>query len=63
MEGRKQSGGSSSLTSDLFGSKDSSVSSASGTFGSIFPPPPKVLAFASFHPNIGGCFLGFVTDS
>lgn len=42
MEGRKQSG-SSSFTSDLFGSKDSSVSSASGIFDSIFAPPPKVL--------------------
>ncbi|XP_031127888.1 uncharacterized protein LOC116029968 [Ipomoea triloba] len=39
MEGNKQSG--SSLTSDLFGVKDSSGSSPSTLFGSIFAPPSK----------------------
>ncbi|KAM3340799.1 hypothetical protein P3S68_028433 [Capsicum galapagoense] len=40
MEGTKKPT-SSSFTSDLFGSKDSSASSSSGIFGSIFPPPSK----------------------
>lgn len=46
MEGTKKPT-SSSFTSDLFGSKDSSASSSSGIFGSIFPPPSKVWNF--FH--------------
>ncbi|KAG6437131.1 hypothetical protein SASPL_102042 [Salvia splendens] len=41
MEGGKQT--SSSLASDLFGAKDSSSSSSSGIFGTMFPPPPKVV--------------------
>lgn len=46
MEGRKPAGSSSSLTSELCGSKDSS--SSSGIFGAIFAPPstsPKVLLY------------------
>ncbi|KAL1545558.1 hypothetical protein AAHA92_22267 [Salvia divinorum] len=45
MEGGKQTG--SSLASDLFGAKDSS--SSSGIFGSMFPPPPKVVGQDSYH--------------
>lgn len=47
MEGKKQTGSSSSsFTSDLFGSKDNSPSSM-GIFGSIFAPAsPKVLIIA-----------------
>ena len=42
MEGRKQTGSSSSsFTSELFGSKESSASS--GIFGAIFAPPSKDL--------------------
>ncbi|KAJ8551053.1 hypothetical protein K7X08_000423 [Anisodus acutangulus] len=40
MEGTKKPT-SSSFTSDLFGSKETSASSSSGIFGSIFPPPNK----------------------
>ncbi|KAH9736228.1 plant/t7h20-70 protein [Citrus sinensis] len=47
MEGRKQTGSSSSLTNELFGSKESS--SSSGIFGSIFSPPSKVLGRESLH--------------
>ncbi|XP_076908123.1 uncharacterized protein LOC143564853 isoform X2 [Bidens hawaiensis] len=44
MEHKKQpsSSTSSSFTNELFGSKDSSASSSSGLFNSIFPPPSKV---------------------
>ncbi|KAI5682603.1 hypothetical protein M9H77_03831 [Catharanthus roseus] len=50
MEGRKQSS-SSSFTTDLFGSKDSPVSSSStGIFNSIFAPSsPKVLGRESLR--------------
>ncbi|KAJ8532997.1 hypothetical protein K7X08_015886 [Anisodus acutangulus] len=41
MEGTKKQT-SSSFTSDLFGSKETSATSSSGIFGSIFPPPNKV---------------------
>ncbi|ESR42467.1 plant/t7h20-70 protein [Citrus sinensis] len=47
MEGRKQTGSSSSLTNELFGSKESS--SSSGIFGSIFSPPSKVLGRESLR--------------
>ncbi|KAH0632249.1 hypothetical protein KY285_037480 [Solanum tuberosum] len=40
MEGTKRTS-SSSFTSDLFGSKETSASSSSAIFGSIFPPPSK----------------------
>ncbi|XP_015086357.1 uncharacterized protein LOC107029454 isoform X2 [Solanum pennellii] len=40
MEGTKKTS-SSSFTSDLFGSKETSASSSSAIFGSIFPPPSK----------------------
>ncbi|XP_055812520.1 uncharacterized protein LOC129882300 [Solanum dulcamara] len=40
MEGKKKPT-SSSFTSDLFGSKETSASSSSGIFNSIFPPPSK----------------------
>ncbi|CAA2991092.1 Hypothetical predicted protein [Olea europaea subsp. europaea] len=48
MEGGKQSG--SSFTSDLFGSKDSSASSSSRIFDSIFAPSTQVSGQASLHP-------------
>ncbi|XP_052174015.1 uncharacterized protein LOC127789227 isoform X2 [Diospyros lotus] len=55
MDGKKQLGSpsssSSSFTSDLFGSKDSSASSSSGIFGSIFPPPSRVLGRESLRPE------------
>ncbi|XP_044473877.1 uncharacterized protein LOC123202155 [Mangifera indica] len=47
MEGRKPTGSSSSLTNQLFGSKDSD--SSSGIFGSIFSPPSKVLGRESLR--------------
>ncbi|XP_031267810.1 uncharacterized protein LOC116126253 [Pistacia vera] len=47
MEGRKPTGSSSSLTNELFGSKESS--SSSGIFGSIFSPPSKVLGRESLR--------------
>uniref|UniRef100_A0A5B6YRC9 Uncharacterized protein n=1 Tax=Davidia involucrata TaxID=16924 RepID=A0A5B6YRC9_DAVIN len=55
MEGRKEVGSSSysSFTSDLFGSKDSSGSSASGIFGSIFAPSSKVVGRGSLLPQVG----------
>ncbi|XP_049407172.1 uncharacterized protein LOC125870716 isoform X1 [Solanum stenotomum] len=40
MEGTKKTS-SCSFTSDLFGSKETSASSSSSIFGSIFPPPSK----------------------
>ncbi|KAK6779230.1 hypothetical protein RDI58_021414 [Solanum bulbocastanum] len=40
MEGTEKTS-SSSFTSDLFGSKETSASSSSAIFGSIFPPPSK----------------------
>ncbi|KAI8556756.1 hypothetical protein RHMOL_Rhmol05G0279800 [Rhododendron molle] len=52
MEGKKQVGpasSSSSFTSDLFGEKESSVSSSSGIFGSIFSPSSKVLGRESLR--------------
>ncbi|KAL0309925.1 UNVERIFIED_CONTAM: hypothetical protein Sradi_5934800 [Sesamum radiatum] len=50
MEGGKQSG--SSFASDLFGAKDSSAAaSSSGIFGSIFPPPPKVIGQESVRSS------------
>ncbi|KAL0451094.1 UNVERIFIED_CONTAM: hypothetical protein Slati_1665800 [Sesamum latifolium] len=50
MEGGKQSG--SSFASDLFGAKDSSAAaSSSGIFGSIFPPPPKVVGQESVRSS------------
>ncbi|KAL3536452.1 hypothetical protein ACH5RR_004913 [Cinchona calisaya] len=52
MEGRKQSGSSSSFTSDLFGSKESSASSSSGIFESIFAPPSKLLGRESPRPEV-----------
>ncbi|CAH1432132.1 unnamed protein product [Lactuca virosa] len=41
MEGKKQHSSSSSFTNELFGSKESSASSSTGLFHSIFPPPSK----------------------
>ncbi|CAL5422647.1 unnamed protein product [Camellia sinensis] len=51
MDEKKQMGSpsSSSFTSDLFGSKESSASSSSGIFGSIFEPSSKVLGRESVH--------------
>ncbi|KAF5940920.1 hypothetical protein HYC85_022087 [Camellia sinensis] len=51
MGEKKQMGSpsSSSFTSDLFGSKESSASSSSGIFGSIFEPSSKVLGRESVH--------------
>ncbi|CAN1770141.1 hypothetical protein LINPERHAP1_LOCUS11518 [Linum perenne] len=61
MEGKKQQSGSqspssssSSFTSELFGSKDSSFSSSSGIFGSIFAPSSKVLGRESLRPDMTG---------
>ncbi|XP_041026374.1 uncharacterized protein LOC121266570 [Juglans microcarpa x Juglans regia] len=56
MEGRKQVSSSSyssssSLTSELFGSKESSLSST-GIFGSIFEPSSKVLGRESLHSEV-----------
>ncbi|CAI0427367.1 unnamed protein product [Linum tenue] len=57
MEGKKQhpgsqsSSSSSSFTSELFGSKESSLSSSSGIFGSIFAPSSKVLGRESLRPE------------
>ncbi|KAG4184250.1 hypothetical protein ERO13_A09G160900v2 [Gossypium hirsutum] len=46
MEGKKNVGSSSSsITSKLFGSKDSPPSSSAGIFGSIFAPPSKAQIF------------------
>lgn len=53
MEGRKQaSSSSSSLTSELFGSKESS--SSTGIFGSIFAPSSKVVSRESLHSEVNG---------
>ncbi|KAM1798782.1 hypothetical protein ACFX12_032817 [Malus domestica] len=55
MEGRKQTGSSSSsFTSELFGSKESSASP--GIFGAIFAPPSKdlVLGRESVHSEFTG---------
>ncbi|XP_057511946.1 uncharacterized protein LOC130794042 isoform X2 [Actinidia eriantha] len=55
MDGKKQMGGatsSSSFASDLFGSKDSSASSPSGIFSSIFPPSIKVLGRESLRSEV-----------
>ncbi|XP_059428357.1 uncharacterized protein LOC132162117 [Corylus avellana] len=55
MEGRKQAtsySSSSSLTSELFGSKESS--SNSGIFGSIFAPSSKVLGREARHSEVTG---------
>ncbi|KAK9075905.1 hypothetical protein SSX86_004235 [Deinandra increscens subsp. villosa] len=41
MEGKKQASSSSSFTNELFGSTESSDSSSSGLFNSIFPPVSK----------------------
>ncbi|KAG5550343.1 hypothetical protein RHGRI_015342 [Rhododendron griersonianum] len=52
MEEKKQVGSassSSSFTSDLFGAKESSVSSSSGIFGAIFSPSSKVLGRESLR--------------
>ncbi|KAF8396828.1 hypothetical protein HHK36_018462 [Tetracentron sinense] len=55
MEGRKQVGSSSSISSDLFGAKDSTLSSSSmGIFGSVFPPPSTVGGRESLHSEIIG---------
>ncbi|GMI65857.1 Salt Induced Serine rich [Hibiscus trionum] len=51
MEGSKGVG-SSSFTSELFGSKDlPSSSSGNGILSSIFGPPSKVLGRESLHPD------------
>ncbi|XP_010558345.1 PREDICTED: uncharacterized protein LOC104827030 [Tarenaya hassleriana] len=51
MEGKKKVG-SSSLTSELFGSREnSSSSSTSGIFESIFAPPSKALGRESLRPE------------
>ncbi|XP_059667871.1 uncharacterized protein LOC132313207 [Cornus florida] len=54
MEGRKELGSSSSssFTSDLFGSKDSSASSSSGIFGSIFAPSSQVVGRESVRSGL-----------
>ncbi|KAF5747582.1 hypothetical protein HS088_TW05G00307 [Tripterygium wilfordii] len=56
MEGRKQvskSCSSSSLTSELFGSRETySSSSSAGLFGSIFAPTSKVLRRESFRTEL-----------
>jgi len=55
MEGRKQAtsySSSSSLTSELFGSKESS--SSSGIFGSIFAPSSKVVGREARHSEVTG---------
>ncbi|KAK6943584.1 hypothetical protein RJ641_024686, partial [Dillenia turbinata] len=54
MEGKKQLGSSSSsFTSELFGSKDLSVSASSpGILGSIFAPSTKVLGRESMHNEV-----------
>ncbi|GKU92030.1 hypothetical protein SLEP1_g5812 [Rubroshorea leprosula] len=55
MENRKTVGDSSSSSLDhLFGPKDSSSSSSSGVFGSIFPPPSMVHGRDSAHSGIMG---------
>ncbi|KAL2336530.1 hypothetical protein Fmac_010976 [Flemingia macrophylla] len=51
MEGRKQMG-SSSFTSEVFGSNQSQKSSASGIFESMFSPPPKVLGRESLRTEV-----------
>ncbi|KAL2320088.1 hypothetical protein Fmac_029057 [Flemingia macrophylla] len=52
MEGNKQKGTSSSITSELFGPHPSS---SSGIFGSIFSPPPsKVLGRESLRSELNG---------
>ncbi|KAA8516361.1 hypothetical protein F0562_016654 [Nyssa sinensis] len=55
MEEKKQVGSSSSssFTSDLFGTKDSSGSSSSGIFGSIFAPSSKVVGRELLRPELG----------
>ncbi|AED90421.1 hypothetical protein AtNW77_Chr5g0084581 [Arabidopsis thaliana] len=65
MEGRKKKASSSSpcssssLTSELFGSRENPSSpSSSGILGSIFPPPSKVLGRESVRQETvtGGCW-------
>ncbi|KAI9153606.1 hypothetical protein LWI28_013808 [Acer negundo] len=48
MEGRKKVGSASSITNELFGSKESS---SSGIFGAIFAPPSKVLGRESLRSD------------
>ena len=48
MEGRKKVGSASSITNELFGSKESS---SSGVFGAIFAPPSKVLGRESLRSD------------
>lgn len=54
MEGRKQVGSSSSFTSELFGSKESHPSSATGIFESMFSPSSKVLGRGSLRSEVNG---------
>ncbi|KAG5022592.1 hypothetical protein JHK85_018934 [Glycine max] len=51
MEGRKKMG-SSSFTSELFGSNQFQKSAASGIFESMFPPPSKVLGRESLRSEV-----------
>ncbi|KAK7294581.1 hypothetical protein RJT34_17470 [Clitoria ternatea] len=53
MEARKKTG-SSSFTSELFGSNESPPSSAPGIFDSIFSPSPKVLGRESLRSEVTG---------
>ncbi|XP_027348871.1 uncharacterized protein LOC113860627 isoform X2 [Abrus precatorius] len=53
MEGRKLTG-SSAFPSELFESKGSHPSSASGIFESIFSPQPKVLGRESLRSDVSG---------
>ncbi|XP_058212897.1 uncharacterized protein LOC131324794 isoform X3 [Rhododendron vialii] len=54
MDGKKQMGSSSSFTTDLFGSTESSASSSSGIFGSIFAPSSKVFGRESLRSEAVG---------
>ncbi|KAK7395202.1 hypothetical protein VNO78_15750 [Psophocarpus tetragonolobus] len=53
MDGRKKMG-SSSFTSELFGSDQSQKSTGSGIFESMFPPPFKVLERGSLYSEVSG---------
>uniref|UniRef100_A0A2N9HQQ9 Uncharacterized protein n=1 Tax=Fagus sylvatica TaxID=28930 RepID=A0A2N9HQQ9_FAGSY len=69
MEGNKQTASSSSLTCELFGSKESSSSSSSsststtGIFGSMFAPSSKVLGRESLHSELNGRKQDLPNDS
>lgn len=59
MEGKKQMGSSSSLTSELFGSNESHPPPASGIFESMFSPSSKVCGVFISDAHFLMCFVWF----